>query len=123
MTLPAHFGDPLGEQRRLVAGDTDRVGHWAFEAIRIAEQRPGLHDVPGPGQILRFLHLDGSDNVLPQTGDAVFAADQPVGQVTSAANHYELGPIALAAITAEARGPFVIVHQENDAPYLIAANG
>jgi len=45
-----------------------------------------------------MLHLDGSESVLPDHGDAVELGEKQVGYVTSAANHYELGPIALAVV-------------------------
>jgi hypothetical protein len=45
-----------------------------------------------------MLHLDGSDAVLPEAGDEVVLGDVVVGTVTSAARHFELGPIALAVI-------------------------
>ena len=43
-----------------------------------------------------MLHLDGSEGVLPPHGSPVVADGVTVGQVTSSAIHYELGPIALA---------------------------
>ena len=56
-----------------------------------------------------FLHLDGTDNVLPIHGDEVILPgsqeseeDTVLGLVTSSANHYELGPIALAVIRRQA---------------------
>ena len=64
-----------------------------------------------PPRRLVFLHLDGSDTVLPAPGDPVVAEKvrpepQPgeaperrsVGRITSSAIHHELGPIALAVV-------------------------
>jgi folate-binding Fe-S cluster repair protein YgfZ len=50
---------------------------------------------------LVLLHLDGSEHFLPQVGDAVFVAgeEKQRGTVTSVAQHYEMGPIALAVIS------------------------
>ena len=45
-----------------------------------------------------MLHLDGSDAVLPSPGDQVTLDGSVVGQITSAAMHFELGPIALAVV-------------------------
>jgi folate-binding Fe-S cluster repair protein YgfZ len=45
-----------------------------------------------------MLHLDGSEDSLPGAGAAVRTAERDVGHVTTAARHYELGPIALALI-------------------------
>ncbi|MGX5697893.1 CAF17-like 4Fe-4S cluster assembly/insertion protein YgfZ [Agromyces soli] len=64
-----------------------------------------------PPRRLVLLHLDGSDTVLPVHGDPVVGVKvrpepaegeaperKNVGQVTSSAMHYELGPIALAVV-------------------------
>ena len=76
-----------------------------------------VHNLGHPPRRLVMLHLDGSDGVLPVAGDPVSlpreedaahdtaedaadeAADETtIGHITSAALHYELGPIALAVI-------------------------
>lgn len=63
-----------------------------------------VHNLGHPPRRLVMLHLDGSDGVLPVASDPVSlppvdaADDIIVGQITSAALHYELGPIALAVI-------------------------
>lgn len=61
-----------------------------------------VHNLGHPPRRLVMLHLDG---VLPAAGDEVHLAGPPsdgepapVGLVTSAAVHYELGPIALAVV-------------------------
>ena len=51
-----------------------------------------------PPRRLVLLHLDGSDSVLPATGEPVLLDGRDVGRVTTAARHYELGPIALAVV-------------------------
>ena len=52
-----------------------------------------------PPRRLVFLHLDGTPERLPAHGADVTTADgRVVGQVTSAARHYELGHIALAVV-------------------------
>lgn len=51
-----------------------------------------------PPRRLVFLHLDGTPERLPVHGAPVEADGRAVGQVTSSARHYELGPIALALI-------------------------
>jgi folate-binding Fe-S cluster repair protein YgfZ len=45
-----------------------------------------------------FLHLDGSEDRLPQHGDPVTSDGTPVGFTGSAARHFELGPIGLGLI-------------------------
>ena len=57
-----------------------------------------VHNLGHPPRRLVMLHLDGSESVLPGHGDPVELAGKLVGTVTSAARHYELGPIALAVI-------------------------
>ena len=51
-----------------------------------------------PPRRLVMLHLDGTEEHLPAHGDAVLLDGREVGSVTSAARHYELGPIALALV-------------------------
>ena len=59
-----------------------------------------VHNLGHPPRRLVFLHVDGSDHSLPEHGDEVVVAgtDDIVGSVTSGANHWELGPIALAVV-------------------------
>jgi folate-binding protein YgfZ len=57
-----------------------------------------VHNLGRPPRRLVLLHLDGSTNDLPAPGADVGADGVRVGFVTSAARHYELGPIALALI-------------------------
>ncbi|MFP7835194.1 YgfZ/GcvT domain-containing protein [Marisediminicola sp. LYQ134] len=57
-----------------------------------------VHNLGHPPRRLVMLHLDGSDDVLPIAGDDVLLGDVVVGHVTAAAQHFELGPIALAVI-------------------------
>lgn len=58
-----------------------------------------VHNLGHPPRRLVMLHLDGSDSVLPAPGQGVFDGENEVGTVTSAAMHYELGPIALAIVS------------------------
>lgn len=57
-----------------------------------------VHNLGHPPRRLVALQLDGSDSVLPERGAAVRIGDDAVGVVTSAALHYEEGPIALAVV-------------------------
>ena len=68
-----------------------------------------VHNLGRPPRRMVLLHLDGSQSTLPQPGAAVLrpgtvdesgapVAGAAIGHVTSAALHYELGPIALAVI-------------------------
>lgn len=57
-----------------------------------------VHNLGRPPRRLVFLHLDGSVDRLPATGDEVRLDGRKVGFVGSTARHYELGPIALALV-------------------------
>ncbi len=57
-----------------------------------------VHNLGRPPRRLVFLDLDGSGHVLPDPGADLYAGERVVGRVTSAARHFEDGPIALAVI-------------------------
>jgi tRNA-modifying protein YgfZ len=67
-----------------------------------------VHNLGHPPRRLAFLQLDGSGHTLPEPGADVIVrpgsgtADagtaRPVGTLTSAAQHHEMGPIALAVL-------------------------
>jgi folate-binding protein YgfZ len=70
--------------------------HLTKGCYRGQETIAKVHNLGHPPRRLVMLHLDGTE--LPSHGDPVLSEDVEVGQVTSAALHYELGPIALAVI-------------------------
>ncbi len=57
-----------------------------------------VHNLGHPPRRIVALQLDGSDSVLPARGDELFVGENAVGIVTSAALHFEDGPIALAVV-------------------------
>ncbi len=57
-----------------------------------------VHTLGRPPRRLTLLHLDGSDNRLPERGAPVTLGEKQVGFVGTSARHHELGPIALAVI-------------------------
>jgi tRNA-modifying protein YgfZ len=57
-----------------------------------------VHNIGRPPRRLTLLHLDGSVDRLPATGDPVVLDGRDVGRVGSVARHHELGPIALALV-------------------------
>jgi folate-binding protein YgfZ len=57
-----------------------------------------VHNLGHPPRRIVALQLDGSDSLLPSHGDEVFAGESAVGVVTSAALHFQDGPIALAVV-------------------------
>lgn len=71
-----------------------------------------IHNVGHPPRRLVRLHLDGSDSVFAAHGDPVTLDGEHVGVVTTAANHFEEGPVALARIkrTVPVDAPLVVVH-------------
>ncbi|WP_243844322.1 folate-binding protein [Salinibacterium sp. ZJ454] len=72
--------------------------HLTKGCYRGQETVAKVHNLGHPPRRLVLLHLDGSDGVLPGPGDEVRLGEKAVGRITSAALHYELGPIALAVI-------------------------
>jgi folate-binding protein YgfZ len=74
-----------------------------------------IHNVGHPPRRLVRLHLDGSESVFAEAGDAVMAGDVVVGIVTTAGNHFEDGPVALAVIkrTVDVAESLVVVHDEH----------
>jgi folate-binding protein YgfZ len=103
--------------RRATEGDEKTIPHeldWMRSAVHLSkgcyrgqETVAKVHNLGHPPRRLVFLHLDGTDNVLPVPGDRVVLPAQAgaeagdpdvVGQVTSSGIHYELGPIALAVV-------------------------
>ena len=57
-----------------------------------------IHNVGHPPRRLVRLHLDGSDSVFAEAGDPVLLDGEQVGVVTTAGNHFEDGPVALARV-------------------------
>jgi hypothetical protein len=103
--------------RRAMEVDDKTLPHeldWLRTAVHLSkgcyrgqETVAKVHNLGHPPRRLVMLHLDGSEGVLPVHGDPVQAdklrpegqAERVVvGQITSSAIHYELGPIALAVI-------------------------
>jgi tRNA-modifying protein YgfZ len=94
--------------------------HLTKGCYRGQETIAKVHNLGHPPRRLVLLHLDGSDGVLPTHGDVVLAGDAEVGQVTSAALHYELGPIALAVIK-RSTDPGVDLVVQSDGVHIAAA--
>jgi folate-binding protein YgfZ len=75
--------------------------HLSKGCYRGQESVAKVHNLGHPPRRLTFLHLDGSEHSLPDLGDEVRVSGQEkvVGKVTSASQHFEMGPIALAVIS------------------------
>jgi folate-binding protein YgfZ len=80
--------------------------HLTKGCYRGQETVARVYHLGRPPRRLVMLHLDGSEHELAAHGDPVHVATvpdgqdtgRPVGLITSAVRHYELGPIALALI-------------------------
>ena len=57
-----------------------------------------VHNLGKPPRHLVLLHLDGSADGRPETGDAVTAGGRTVGRIGTIVDHFELGPVALALV-------------------------
>ncbi|MFJ4920846.1 YgfZ/GcvT domain-containing protein [Streptomyces sp. NPDC088725] len=84
-------------------GWLDTAVHLAKGCYRGQETVARVHNLGKPPRRLVFLHLDGSEVLLPGHGTPVrLAADgedgRQLGFITSSARHHELGPIALALV-------------------------
>ncbi|MDH6118232.1 folate-binding protein YgfZ [Kitasatospora sp. GAS204B] len=90
---------------RTIPHEVDWLGsavHLNKGCYRGQETVARVHNLGKPPRRLVFLHLDGTEEVLPAHGTEVRLAAEPEGRalgfVTSAARHHELGPIALALV-------------------------
>lgn len=75
--------------------------HLTKGCYRGQESVAKIHNLGHPPRRLTFLHLDGSEHSLPEIGDSVkvVGEEKVRGTITSAAQHFEMGPIALAVIS------------------------
>lgn len=75
--------------------------HMSKGCYRGQETVAKVHNLGHPPRRLTFLHLDGSGHDLPEVGDEVLVAgtENARGKITVAAQHHEMGPIALALLS------------------------
>ena len=74
------------------------AAHVAKGCYRGQETVSKVHNVGRPPRNLLLLHLDGSPEVRPETGDPVLLDGRTVGRIGTVIQHHELGPIALALV-------------------------
>lgn len=74
------------------------AAHVAKGCYRGQETVSKVFNVGRPPRRMVLLHLDGSPEIYPETGDSVRLGERVVGRVGSVAQHHELGPVALALI-------------------------
>ena len=90
---------------RITDADEKTIPHeldWLRSAVHLnkgcyrgQETVAKVHNLGHPPRRVVLLHLDGT---VPPVGSPVVNGDAQVGQVTSSALHWDLGPIALAVI-------------------------
>lgn len=77
--------------------------HLSKGCYRGQETVAKVHNLGHPPRRLVFLHLDGSGHEIPAVGASVNVVNEgvtkQVGQITSVAQHFESGPIALAIVS------------------------
>ncbi len=76
----------------------DPAVHLNKGCYRGQETVAKVHNVGRPPRRMLLLHLDGSADGEPETGDPVTLDGRVVGRVGTVAQHHELGPIALALV-------------------------
>jgi len=84
------------------AGWVNTAVHLDKGCYRGQETVARVHTLGRPPRRLTLLHLDGSDNRLPERGSDLTVSggttDRAVGFVGTSARHHELGPIALGMV-------------------------
>ncbi|WP_028660422.1 YgfZ/GcvT domain-containing protein [Nocardioides insulae] len=81
-----------------LADEPWRAVHLDKGCYRGQETVARVHTLGRPPRRLVLLHLDGSENRLPEAGAPLQAGEKQVGFVGSSARHHELGPIALGLV-------------------------
>jgi len=115
-------GEPrfgIDTDHRTIPNEVGWIGpavHLDKGCYRGQETVARVHTLGRPPRRLVLLHLDGSENLLPEVGSDVTHAGKVVGRVGGSARHHELGPIALALVKRN-----VPLDVELDAGGLVAA--
>jgi folate-binding protein YgfZ len=103
-------GEPrlgLDTDARTIPNEVGWLGsavHMDKGCYRGQETVARVHNLGRPPRRLTLLHLDGSENRLPEIGAELRWGDKPVGFVGTSARHHELGPIALALVKRNVAG-------------------
>ncbi len=91
----------LDTDERTIPHEVNWVGsaaHVAKGCYRGQETVSKVHNVGRPPRYMALLHIDGSPEITPETGDPIVVGERTVGRVGSVVQHHELGPIALALV-------------------------
>lgn len=99
--------------------------HLTKGCYRGQEAVAKTHNLGHPPRRLVFLHLDGSGHVLPEAGAEIWVvnadgtrSERARGVVTSVAQHYEQGPIALGLVqrSVSEEAALVVVDKHSEVP-------
>ena len=97
-------GEPrlgLDTDHRTIPNEAGWIGsavHLDKGCYRGQETVARVHTLGRPPRRLTLLHIDGSDNRLPNRGAEMHHNGKTVGFVGTSARHHELGPIALGMV-------------------------
>lgn len=94
--------------------------HLAKGCYKGQETIARVHNLGHPPRRLVFLQLDGSQHTLPAPGSTVLLGERKIGTVTSVAQHYEMGAVALAVIKRSADPSVQLVVDDDGEPYAAA---
>ncbi|WP_028279629.1 glycine cleavage T C-terminal barrel domain-containing protein [Arthrobacter sp. H5] len=94
--------------------------HLAKGCYKGQETVARVHNLGHPPRRLVFLQLDGSQHTLPVVGSAVVVGGRTVGSVTSVAQHWEMGAVALAVVKRSV-DPLATVEVQDDGEVYAAA--
>lgn len=97
------------------------AAHVAKGCYRGQETVAKVHNVGKPPRRMVLLHLDGSVEIRPETGDPVWNGDRKVGRVCSVVLHHELGPVALALLKRSAPTDVELVAGDGEQERAVAA--
>jgi folate-binding protein YgfZ len=97
-------GEPrfgLDTDHRTIPNEVGWIGpavHLDKGCYRGQETVARVHTLGRPPRRLTLLHLDGTENRLPQQGTDLLLDGKTVGFVGTSARHHELGPVALGLV-------------------------
>jgi folate-binding protein YgfZ len=94
--------------------------HLAKGCYKGQETVARVHNLGHPPRRLVFLQLDGSQHTMPVPGSQVLLGERKVGVVTSVAQHYEMGPVALALIKRSVGPDEILTVMDGEEAYIAA---
>ncbi|SNR42544.1 hypothetical protein SAMN06265360_105202 [Haloechinothrix alba] len=92
------------------------AAHVAKGCYRGQETVAKVFNVGRPPRNLLLLHLDGSPEITPETGDPIRSGERTVGRLGTVVQHYELGPVALGLVKRSVRSDAELLVGNEDNP-------